>query len=52
MTFHTRAQVETLLRPLAIEHLDETEEDGTTLEGTLKHWHLFHIIARKGRGLR
>lgn len=50
MTFHTRAEVEMLLRPFVIEHLDETEADGTTLEGKPKHWHVFHIIARKGRG--
>lgn len=51
MTFHTRIEVETLLQPFVIEHLEEAEEDGTTLEGNPKHWHLFHIIARKLRGL-
>lgn len=46
MTFHTRAEVETLLRPFVIERLDESEADGTTVEGKPKRWHLFHIIAR------
>ncbi len=50
MTFHTRAEVETLLRPFVVEHLNEAEADGTTVEGKPKHWHVFHIIARNSRG--
>lgn len=47
LIFHTRAEVETLLRPFAVEHLNEVEEDGTTVEGKPKRWHVFHIVARK-----
>ena len=47
MTFHTRDQVEELLRPFEIEHLDEIDEDGATAVGDRKHWHLFHVVARK-----
>jgi SAM-dependent methyltransferase len=47
MTHHTRAGVEALLAPLAIEHFVEEERDGTTANGSPKHWHLFHIVARK-----
>jgi len=25
----------------------EVDEDGTTAVGDAKHWHLFHIVARK-----
>lgn len=50
MTFLTRAEVEALLAPLAVERLDEVEEDGTTARGAEKHWHLYHVVARKPRG--
>jgi hypothetical protein len=39
--------VERLLAPFAVEHFGEDEHEGTTANGTPKHWHLFHIIARK-----
>ena len=29
------------------ERLDEEEEDSTTVVGDAKHWHLFHVVARK-----
>jgi SAM-dependent methyltransferase len=47
MTFLTRAQLEGLFAPLEVEMLDEVEQDGTTARGATKHWHLFHIVARK-----
>ena len=47
MTFQTRTQVEALLAALDVEQLEEIEEDGTTATGSEKHWHLFHVIARK-----
>jgi len=47
ITFHTRAEVEALLTGFDIEHLQEVEEDGHTAVGDPKHWHLFHIVARK-----
>jgi tellurite methyltransferase len=47
MTFHTRAEVDELLRDLEIEQLVEIDEDGKTAVGDDKHWHLFHVVARK-----
>jgi hypothetical protein len=28
-------------------HLEEADQDGATSQGTPKHWHVFHVIARK-----
>ncbi len=47
ITVQTRAEVEELLRPFEVERLEEVDEDGSTLLGTPKHWHLFHVVARK-----
>jgi SAM-dependent methyltransferase len=47
LTFPTRAEMEALLASLEVERLDEIEEDGTTATGKDKHWHLFHVVARK-----
>jgi tellurite methyltransferase len=47
LTFHTRSEVESLLGQFELERLDEVEEDGKTAVGTPKHWHLFHVVARK-----
>jgi len=46
-THHTRAQVEALLQNFEVELLDEEEKDAVTALNEAKHWHLFHIIARK-----
>lgn len=43
----TRAEVETLLGPFDVLQLEEVERDGKTSQGTEKHWHVFHVIARK-----
>ena len=43
----TRAEVEELLRPFDVERLDEVDEDGSTITGRPKHWHLYHVVARK-----
>ena len=43
----TRGEAEELLRPFEVERLDEVDEDGSTLFGTPKHWHLYHVVARK-----
>ena len=42
-----RAQVESLLKPYAIEMLEEEEHPGQTPLGEDKYWHIFHIVARK-----
>ncbi|MFH0804716.1 MAG: hypothetical protein V1916_00810 [Patescibacteria group bacterium] len=47
MTFHTEAQARLLLAGAEIISFTEEERDGTTAAGTPKHWHVFHIIARK-----
>jgi tellurite methyltransferase len=47
MTFHTRQQVKTLLSGLTLIRLSEDERDGTTADGTLKHWHVFYVTCRK-----
>lgn len=44
---HTREQVVELLLAFDIERLEEIEEEGSTVTGKPKHWHLFHIVARK-----
>ncbi|MDJ0571884.1 MAG: class I SAM-dependent methyltransferase [Pleurocapsa sp. MO_192.B19] len=43
----TRSQLETLLKPYAIELLEEEEHPGQTPLGEDRYWHIFHIVARK-----
>jgi hypothetical protein len=50
MTFVDRAAVAALLDGLETEMLDEEEDDSTTPRGEAKHWHIFHIVARKPAG--
>ena len=47
MIFHTRADVDALLADFEVEYLEEEEDDSTTPRGETKHWHVFHIVARK-----
>jgi tellurite methyltransferase len=47
MSFQTRGEAEELLRGFQLERFDEVEEDGTTAVGDPKHWHVFHVVARK-----
>lgn len=47
LTFLARDEVESLLSGFEVELLDEDEHDGTTALGEPKHWHVFHIVARK-----
>ncbi len=47
LTFHSRPELEALLAPLDTELLEEEETDSITPRGAAKHWHLFHIVARK-----
>jgi SAM-dependent methyltransferase len=44
---HDRAAVERLLANVTVEMLDEEETDAVTPNGKAKHWHIFHIVARK-----
>ena len=48
LTHLSRAEVDTLLADLTVEYFEEEEDDSVTPRGKLKHWHIFHIVARKG----
>jgi len=47
MNFHSRAEVERLLRGWTILEFEEEDHPGKTKLGEDKHWHIFHILARK-----
>ena len=47
MTFHTKEQMEKLFSDMEVILLDEEEKDDKTANGTPKHWHVFHFIAKK-----
>ena len=47
MTFQSRADLERLLDGWEVERLEEIDEDGETATGRRKHWHLFHVVARR-----
>ena len=47
ITFQKRGDAEELLRAFELERFDEVETDGKTALGEPKHWHVFHIVARK-----
>ncbi|SJZ50902.1 Methyltransferase domain-containing protein [Enhydrobacter aerosaccus] len=49
ITFLERAAAQALLDGLDVEMFDEEEADGVTPRGNAKHWHIFHIVARKPR---
>ncbi len=45
----TRDGALTLLEGLEIEHFEEDEKDAEDAEGRARHWHVFHIVARRPR---
>lgn len=47
MTFVSRDEALALLDGFALEMFEEEEADGVTPRGNAKHWHIFHIVARK-----
>ena len=47
MNFHSRADVERLLRGFELVELEEEDHPGKTKLGEAKHWHIFHILARR-----
>ena len=47
ITFHSAREVDALLGGFDVEHLGEEEEDSLTPRGQRKHWHIFHVVARK-----
>lgn len=46
MVFHSRERVENYFKDFVIESIQEEEKDGPSGSGP-KHWHLYHIIAKK-----
>ncbi len=46
LNFTTEASVRKLFEGWEIVELREEEQDGQTADGTPKHWHVFHLIAR------
>ncbi|HUI33999.1 MAG TPA: methyltransferase domain-containing protein [Stellaceae bacterium] len=47
MNFHSREEVERLLHGWDIVELEEEDHPGKTKLGDAKHWHIFHILARR-----
>ncbi len=47
MTFLTKYQAKKLFSNMEIIYLKEEESDSRTANGTSKHWHVFHFIAKK-----
>jgi tellurite methyltransferase len=47
LTVHTRREAEELFDGFELERFEEVEEDGRTAVGDAKHWHLFHVVARR-----
>jgi tellurite methyltransferase len=47
MTCLSRDRVVEFLEPFNVELLEEEEDDSATPRGVQKHWHIFHIVARK-----
>ncbi len=47
MTFMSREDNEDLFKGMEVLSLDQVEGDGHIANGKAKHWHKFHIIARK-----
>lgn len=46
MTFHTAEQARELLDGLDVVHWEEEDADGMAYTGP-KHWHVFHVVARR-----
>jgi len=47
MTFHTKEEAERLICGLKIVKFKEEDKEGKTAVGPIKHWHVFHFIAKK-----
>lgn len=46
-TVYTLAEAQSLLHPFEVLYFEEAERDGETSLGEPKHWHVFHVVARK-----
>jgi SAM-dependent methyltransferase len=47
LNFHTPAAIEGWFSGWDLVELTEVEEDGHTADGTPKHWHVYHVVARR-----
>jgi SAM-dependent methyltransferase len=47
ISFHDEAATRALFANYAVEIFDVEETDSVTPRGETKHWHLFHVVARK-----
>ena len=47
MSFYPRPDIESFLRGFELLQLDEEDHPGKTKLGEPKHWHIFHILARR-----
>lgn len=47
VTIHDQAAARALFASFAIEFFEEEETDSVTPRGEAKHWHIFHVVARK-----
>ena len=47
ITHLPETEVRALLAGFDIERFDEEEDDAETPRGVMKHWHIFHVVARK-----
>lgn len=43
----TRGEIERLLARFEVERLQEEDKPGNDAEGFPKHWHVFHVVARR-----
>jgi tellurite methyltransferase len=46
-TFHTKEQVLNLFAGFEIEYFEEVEEEGKTIGGRQKYWHVFHVVSKR-----
>jgi hypothetical protein len=47
MTFFTREQAHEQLTGLEVLEFEEEDQDGATADGTPRHWHVYHMMARR-----
>ncbi len=47
LTILTRPEIDALLAPFALDHFEEMNRPGKDAMGNTKHWHLYHVVARK-----
>jgi SAM-dependent methyltransferase len=47
LTIHSRQAIEAQFCGWRIISLEETDREGLTAKGTMKHWHIFSVVARR-----